>query len=80
MDATSGRRFRRRAPISRASSHATNDTDIDDRERIDIGPTANVDNDKGYAILIARFEVILLGLGGGIDGGDWWAATAGVKR
>ncbi len=80
MDATSGRRFRCHAPISRASSHATNDNDIDDRERIDIGLTASVDNDEGYAILIARFEVILLRLGGGIDGGDWWAAAAGVKR
>ena len=81
MDATSGRQFRRRAPISRASSHATNDNDINDRERIDIGPTTNLDNNEGYAILTARFEVILLGLGGGgIDGGDWWAVAAGVKR
>jgi hypothetical protein len=75
MDATSGRRFRRRAPISRASSHATNVNDINDRERIDISPTTNVDNDEGYAILIARFEVILLGLGGGLTaaiGGRRW--------
>ena len=52
-----------------------NDNDIDDREHIDIGPTANVDNDEGYAILIARFEVILLGLGGGLTaaiGGRRW--------
>ena len=59
----------------RASSHATNGNDIDDRERIDIGPTAIVDNDEGYVILIARFEVILLGLGGGST-----AAIGGGRR
>jgi len=75
MDATSVRRFRRRAPISRASSHATNDNDIDDRECIDIGPTANHDNNEGYAIVIARFEVILLRLGGGS-----MAAIGGRRR